>query len=394
MVKQSLRIFVKNPFTRRDYERMGIVELGQHFDVQILDCSPWLMPKTARTRGGYAMELPNLLTVASYRQLRNLLDDTSGGVAVDYVGQFSLKAILLFHYLKRRKFKLVVVDSGAHVFPPERNLAGLSIRNGIYALKNRYLQRGLKAVTRRLFLSLLPDQSPDVAFVSGTSWMTNSRLAQAREKIPAHSFDCERFLQVRNLPPFRAGEYAVYLDENIAGHEDNAELGYSSPVTDAKFFPALATFFASYETVSRVPVIVAGYPSDRPDLRSHGFDSREVVYGETPNLIRGAKLVFAHASTAISFAILWRRPLVFLTSQEIVSSWYHPWIEAPGRFLNAPIVDVDSFEMSKSAVAEWLNFDRSAYDCYEETFIRSKGAPAISLWDIFAVLNQDHECMT
>jgi hypothetical protein len=388
-MKESLCLFVKNPFTQRDHERMGVAELGPHFDLRIFDCSPWLMPQASRMRSASAMQLPNLQTVSSYLELKTLLKDLSGGIAIDYVGQFSLRAVLLLHHLKKRQFKLIVMDSGAHAFPAERNLTGLSIRKWIYAIKNRYLQRGLNAVIRKLFLRLLPDQSPDFAFVSGTAWMSDARFTRAKVKIPAHSFDYEKYLQIRNLPPFRAGEYAVYLDENIAGHEDNAELGYPRPVSAAGFFPALADLFSAVETASGLPVIVAGYPSDQHGPNSSAFGKREVVYGETANLIRGAKLVFAHASTAISFAVLWRRPLVFLTSRELTSSWYFPWIAAPRSILNAPLVDIDSFEAAPKLVAAWQDFDRVAYDSYRDTFIKSAGSPECSLWDILVVATQN-----
>lgn len=390
-MKELLCLFVKNPFTSRDYERMGVAELERNFEVRILDCSPWLMPTTAKTRGGYAMQLPNLRTLASYRELKSALKDSSGGVAIDYVGQFSLRAILLLHYLKQKRFKLVVMDSGAHAFPVERNLTGFSIRNWVYAIKNRYLQRGMNAVTRKIFLSILPDQSPDFAFVSGTAWMSDTRFTRAKHKVAAHSFDYEKYLHIRGLPPFRAGEYAVYLDENIAGHEDNAELGYPRPVSEGRFFSSLTAFFSGFEAASGLPVVIAGYPSDQSDQDFSVFGKREVIFGETANLIRGAKLVFAHASTAISFAVLWRRPLVFLTSGELTSSWYYPWITAPRNILNAPITDIDSFDPGLGDWAEWLSIDDGAYKTYQDTFIKSRGSPESSLWDILVDANQHPE---
>ena len=389
-MKESLVLLVKNPFTIRDFERMGIAELARHFDVEILDCSRWLMPETAKTRGGSAMILPNLRTVSSDRGLKNALKD-SGGIAIDYVGQFSLRAILLLHHVKQKHLKLVVMDSGAHAVPVERNLTGVSIRNGIYAIKNRYLQRGLNAVVRKMFLSLLPDQSPDLAFVSGTAWMSNKRFTRAKRKIAAHSFDYEKYLRLRDAPGLRDGEYAVYLDENIAGHEDNAELGYSSPVSSERFFFALNAFFSAFEAASGLPVVVAGYPSDQSPTKLVEFGEREVVFGETANLIRGARMVFAHASTAISFAVLWRRPLVFLTSGELTSSWYYPWIAAPRGILNASLIDIDSFQPAQNLVGELMEVDHDAYQCYQDTFIKSAGSPESSLWDILVVAAQDPE---
>ena len=114
-----LYILVKNPFVWRDYERMGIEELQRHFEVRILDCTAWLMPKALETRGKSTLALSNLVFIHSLIDLRRELKEVSGGFAVDYVGQFSLRAILLFHYLKKKQFKLVVVDSGAYPLPNE-----------------------------------------------------------------------------------------------------------------------------------------------------------------------------------------------------------------------------------------------------------------------------------
>src|ERR1035437_7946819 len=116
-MKTLLYLLVKNPFAKRDYERMGIETLEQHFEVRILDCTAWLMPKALVTRGRSTMRLRNLRFIGSLSELIQELKSSSGGIAIDHVGQFSIKAILLFHFLKAKGFKLVVLDSGA-VPPP------------------------------------------------------------------------------------------------------------------------------------------------------------------------------------------------------------------------------------------------------------------------------------
>ena len=101
--------------------------------------------------------------------------------------------------------------------------------------------------------------------------------------------------------------------------------------------------------------------------------------GRTAELIREASLVFAHASTAISFAVLWRKPLVFLTSGEIGASWYQPWIEAPREVLGAPLVDLDAALRQPVAGAR---ADLAAYERYQVTYIKSAASPEKSLWRI------------
>lgn len=378
-----LYILVKNPFVQRDYERMGIEELQRHFEVRILDCTAWLMPKALETRGHATLDLPNRVSIRSLADLRRELKGASGGFSVDYVGQFSLKAILLFHYLKKNRIKLVVMDSGAYPLPNEEKITVVSKSKLAYALKSNYLRRVLDALCHKIFIKILPDQTPDFALVSGTSWRAYPRFSRAKKIIPAHSFDYDRYLQLKNAPPLRDFDYAVYLDENITDHEDNVELGYAYPVSAKKFLNSFNRFLDAFEGASGMPVLVAGYPTSKQESRHGMFGGRAIIYGQTAELIRDAKVVFAHASTAISFAVVWRRPIIFLTSDEMSQSWYQPWIAAPCNILKSALVNIDIDLPNPENVARWQGRDAAGYRAYEETYIKSAGSPEVSMWDIF-----------
>ncbi len=380
-----LYICVKNPFSKRDLERMGVEALEEHFDLRILDCTAWLMPTALAIRSQSFYPRHNVRPIHSLRELRNELADKRGGYAVDYVGQFSPQAVLLFNELKSKRFELIVMDSGAYPSPALILGKRSHLSRLMEAVRHGGLRRHIEARVVRLMLSLLPDQKPDYAFVAGSSWRADPRFSDARQHIPAHSFDYERYLQVRNEPALRKDEYAVYLDEDITGHEDDADLGLSHPATEKVFYPVLNGFFDKFERAAGVPVIVAGYPSADKESLAVRFGGREVFVGKTAALIRNARLVFAHASTAISYAVLWRRPIVFLTSREIMGSWYHRWIEAPQKLLEAPMIDLDRTSLD-FPLREWSHCDGARYKNYEETYIKSKDSPEMSLWEIFLAI--------
>jgi acetyltransferase-like isoleucine patch superfamily enzyme len=373
-------VLVKNPFTKRDFGRWGIEGLSRDFDVRVLDCTEWLMPKALAARGETALDLPVVRRVGSLGALKRELRDMRGGIALDGVGQFSPSAILLFDALKSNGVDLLVWDSGACPMPVQGGNGSSLVSKVVKAIRFRHIHLHLTGMINRVLLRCLPDQTPDFALVSGTSWRANPRFSGAKVKIDAHSMDYERYLELRREAEFRAGDYAVYLDEDIAGHVDNAETGLQAPASSSAFFPALTGFFAGFESASGMPVVIAGYPTEWA-ARSSRFGGREVIQGKTAELIRGARIVFAHASTAIHYAVLWRRPLVFLTSPELAASWYQPWIDAPRTLLNAPLVDV-SGGTGFDRLAEWLRPDEDSYRVFEETFIRSSGAPDASVWEI------------
>lgn len=389
MTKELLYICVKNPFCQRDLERMGIEALEQMFDVHILDCTEWLMPKAYATRGAASISRANLHPVKSLNAFRRFIRRRPGGFAIDHVGQFSVQAVLLFHTLKRNGIRIVIVDSGAYP-SPDMALGHRTLMTKVMdAVRDGVFLQMAKEKCVRWLLRLLPDQRPDVAFVAGEAWKGDPRFLSARRHIPAHSFDYEVFRTLRASEDRAAVPYAVYLDEKIAGHEDNEELGLPEPANAADFYPALRHFFDAFESSTGMKVVVAAYPSVDIETCRELFGERRILRGRTAELVRDASLVFAHASTAISYAVLWRKPLSFLTSNSIQSSWYQPWIDAPRVLLGAQIISIDA-RFPDCSAADWLKIDAVAYTRYEQRFLKSKHAPDVSLWQQFKILLREH----
>lgn len=362
---------------------MGVSELEQYFSVIVLDCTAWLMPGALLTRGAAPQVSANVQKIDSLHQLKGYLGKVHGGYAVDYVGQFSPAAVLMFNELKRHHLELIVVDSGAYPAPDLIVRPRGVVQKIFDAIRHGGLMLHINAILIRALLRFLPDQRPDYALVSGHSWQSDARFRAAKNIIPAHSFDYETSLKIASDARLFSDDFAVYLDEDITGHEDNSELGFSEPATALNFYPALLAYFESFEQKTGLKIIVAGYPSASGKAREHLFGGRPVIYGKTALLVRDAKLVMAHASTAISYAVLARCPLIFLTSKEIRQSWYQVWIEAPQKLLNAPMVDIDSIDsIDKGSCMN--ECDENGYINYMHSYIKTTDSPAKSLWDIFS----------
>ena len=385
--EKLLCIFVKNPFSQRDFERMGIEALRNHFNVQVFDCTSLLMPLANKTRADSSLQSHYIHTINSWRELYCQMKSYNEGLAVDYVGPFSPWAVMLFWYLKFKGLRLIVVDSGA--FPPLQftGRADAGIAKKLFSsIQAGWLREKANAALVKIAIKILPDQSPDYALISGSSWITNPRFVSAKTKLLAHSFDYETYLTVCAKPVDSPTPYVIYLDEKIADHEDNIEMGYSAPVSGETFYPALSSFFDRFEAAFGMPVVIAGYPSRQLDKGENCFGKRQVYVGNTAELIRDAHFVFAHASTSISYAILWRKPIIFLFSEELAKSWYMPVIETRRTLLNSYAINID--DRDTIFQAERLELvDIPAYEAYECSYIKMKDNPQTSLWDVFASID-------
>lgn len=368
-----LYICLKNPLSQRDLKRFNIAFLDVHFDLVILDCTPWLLPTALLTRAEDLIQHPRTVTICSHAQLRNAVD--LPGYALDFVGQFSYQSLLLFNTLVRRNVQIVVLDSGPFPAP--------LVPSGSFS-RRKYIRRFLSAskLLRHILLKILPNQSPYLALVSGSEWKKNPRFSLARNIVESHSFDYERILELSTqssssscIPP---QPYAVYLDEKIAYHEDNVELSLPNPATPSSFYPTLCRYLETLQNHYGIRIVVASYPSSKLEPTKY-LPFQHFSYF-TPELVRHSCLVLAHASTAISFAVVWRKPIYFLTSNELLSSWYQPWIDAPRTLLNAPLINVDSPHFPVAP----FSIDIKAYSQYQESFIKSDTSPNTSLWKTLA----------
>jgi hypothetical protein len=176
----------------------------------------------------------------------------------------------------------------------------------------------------------------------------------------------------------------VFLDQNLVFHSDRVVTGSAACVSEERYFAALTRFFDEFEQHTGCPVVIAAQPRAQYADVALLFGQRAVVFGKTPELVRNASLVFAHYSTAISFPVMWRRPVVLLTSDELRSSKRQQYIDAFSYHLAAPLINIDRDLPDVAAMAAWATFSEPAYVAYEEMHIKMRGTPERQLWDIFA----------
>ena len=89
-----------------------------------------------------------------------------------------------------------------------------------------------------------------------------------------------------------------------------------------------------------------------------------------------------HASTAVSYAVLARKPILFLTTKELKQSFFAKNIRSKAESLERPLILVDQDEQ--------LNFNKfnleiseEKYSRYETDYLRSAGSSEKVPWESF-----------
>ncbi|KOR27505.1 hypothetical protein TI05_18855, partial [Achromatium sp. WMS3] len=113
------------------------------------------------------------------------------------------------------------------------------------------------------------------------------------------------------------------------------------------------------------------------------FGNRYMKKGNTAQMVRQAKMVLAHGSTSISYAVLWKKPILFLTTNELERSWMFPQIEVMATSLGKKVINIDTpFEQINWDKELYVNEDK--YQEYKERYIKTKNTPELPFWQIVA----------
>ena len=105
--------------------------------------------------------------------------------------------------------------------------------------------------------------------------------------------------------------------------------------------------------------------------------------GNTHELVRDSSVVLLHASTSVSYAVLFKKPAIFLTSDKLAKSWIGPRINNLAKSINGKIINLNSDLNYKLNTKDLLQIDEIKYKSYLDQYLKFPRSPDIPLWEIF-----------
>jgi hypothetical protein len=255
--------------------------------------------------------------------------------------------------------------------------------------------RPLVAAARRLKALLKP--RPAYWVVSGSECLSQYRwyfrTLEGVQEIRAHSIEYENFLQARGTGDGNRPEVNVFLDQGwfTKPRPDFVSAADYPPTGEAGYQTAVRAFLRRLEEKTRRSVVVSCHPkADLPATRAlyRGF---EVQQGNTADWVKRASLVVANTSTSIQYAVLYDKPLLLFTSDELDRSLLRKNLEGYREELGVPVVNLDRPDAIDTALAQAAQARRS-YARYARRYIKHPDSPERPLWEIiFQALEQTHD---
>jgi hypothetical protein len=370
---------VEAPFNKRDYERFGVgLMQDSGFAVEVWDFTQFLAAPEYR-----GVRPPDPISWAGLRVFRDEVSALSALEGLDRTAfavnllTYNGGSLAVHRALERRGVRYCVQA----VSIPGWGSETMSWRNRLRTLT---WGRIWKKLTRRPRPDGAPVRPADLVLGSGESYYTSgAHVGPDSETLWSHSLDYDIYLRERGAAGEPQPRTGVFLDEYFPLHPDNLHYGLAATLTPEEYYPMLCRFFGALERRFGVRIVIAAHPrshyEDHPDF----FEGRTVVRGRTAQLVRDCGFALMHHSLAGNFAVLFRKPILFLTSKRLDAYLTEdPSVEWLAAFLGKK-----PHYMDRPFAVDWereMRIDEEAYRAYRNAYIKKDGSPDLPSWRILA----------
>jgi hypothetical protein len=377
-------------FTDRDHRRMGIDTLTRYgYRTEIWNLSPVLH----RTPGvvyqpegtGPGQRVRSFQT---RREVEEAVAGLDGSCLVNCFIGFTASTWFIYRALSR---------TGVHYAVPSFN-ALPELRHGKAPDAGRVLARILHNLSglqvrkyREVFLTSLLRRYHRLAGISPASLLLAGGVNPVRytvypvgprtRTVWLHTMDYDIYRTLRDQTFTPEPGMGVFIDGYDFHHPDIARSGEAPYPWVDEYYRRLRALFEFLEETRGMRIVVAAHPlSDYPEPERI-FGRRPVIRGRTPELIQKSRFTVMHASTAVNFAVLFRKPILFLTDENYRHHILGPMIETMAERLDQPLLRLD--RPDTFPLADTLAIDPLRYRCYQHEYLKKEGSEDLPFWEIY-----------
>lgn len=380
---------IEQPLDQRNHVRFGIdAWLERGWTVEVWDLTPLTSPRVWKTSApSYDkrnfFEGHFVLTSKTQLEQRIAAHETID-CFVDFSGD-SYRAARIKQRLARTGASRIIADLGSIPDFPNEVASGFLAR--VMAITGGGWFSWIEKASKKLNAAFTGRfAKPNFVLVSGKRSLESALSAGfEHEIVRAHNFDYDRYLNLRAARDRHVSAsrgFAVFLDQDVAFHPEFAYENLTPYVTPAEYFPTICAGLRRIASKLDLDAQVAAHPRASYQHRDLDyFESIPVALNKTAELISACKVVVGHTSTALQFAVLFKKPIIFVTTNELAVSSLGPYVEKFAALLGKALINLND-DLEGIDWQTELRVDEAKYDAYRNTYIKVEGSPDTPLWEI------------
>jgi len=393
---KRLIFIIESPLNKRDFKRFGIQTLlNEGFEVEIWDVTPCIHRTVYKTLViNEPITFPGLRIFEKKRDIIQSLSTLGENCLVICLISYYLKTYFIYRILSKKNIRYCVQQMATYpisVISHENNpflwkqllkkIPLLLVRGDIY--------RNYFNIVLLKFYRVFSIKSATIAVLAGTKSTDQFYypIDNNTKLLWIHQFDYDIYLQQLQEEDIYHGKHAVFLDEYYIFNSDLKYLGIDQPFSAEEYYPKLCKFFDFLEKKFGLAVIIAAHPRSNYDTADDYFCGRPIIRGNTARLVRSSKVVIAQDSTSINFAVLYQKPIIFITTDVIAKRspktvFFAGSIDSFASAFRKKPVNID--DLSNINWENEMKIDYAVYQNYKNLYIKKDGTPELPFWIFFS----------
>ncbi|MGQ1785588.1 MULTISPECIES: hypothetical protein [unclassified Saccharicrinis] len=164
-------------------------------------------------------------------------------------------------------------------------------------------------------------------------------------------------------------EFAVFVDQYFVHHPDFKTHHIIHDFTENQYYSEINGFLVAFKKQTGLKVVIASHPRRRDAHTDDFLPEFDLLFNKTAELIKKSKIVLLHFSTAINFAVIFKKPFLLLNSDMFNNSNVLTGIMMFSTFFNKETINMS--DVNSELVSSQLDLvDEDKYDEFLEKFIR------------------------
>lgn len=385
---KKLIVVVEQPFNERNYIRFGLDSfISANLNPEVYDLSPIVQPEYYKlVKTGEEFKSIKVTNFYDYKTLFKTLKNINNE-KLFVIALIANKRVLKFFQKENIKYIIEAINTLPNR-PLKDNYRFYFFHHCLNVIRRDVRSiRSILSFFQKLFINIFSifnsfELEPTAMVLGGLGSNTVPSIRKNKKKqIWAHAYDYDLFINTNIQDSINNYEDVVFLDEYFPYHPDIVSNKRPDYEKAERYFPLLDNFFSFIEKIYNSNVIIAAHP--RSDYHDKGdiFYGRKIIKGETVELVKNSKFVIAHASTSVNFAVLYKKPVIFITTNYLKNTYNH--IEICSSWLGKSPINIDK-DFNALDIDKELKIDSDMYKNYTNNFIKRPGSSDEKVWETVA----------
>ena len=367
---QHILFLGRNGFFKRDFQRFQIDELSKKFKVNFLDLSNLCNKKFYQKEKSNFFKTKKLIKVNSIKNFKKFLKKNKINCVLDISNPDSQMINIFRRIINENNIKLVNFQTS--LYPAFKRSFFLKIK---YFLKILFFNQNLLSYyIKKLFRLKISTKKKQVSFfydyifcIGREGIISDNEKNKKTQQIFANSLDYE--INKKYFKKIKKENFMLFLDQYLPYHNAYVHRGIPPFVTPEKYYRSLNIFFEFLEKKLKTRVIVSAHPRSNYKNSENLFGNREIInFKRTNEFVSRSLAVINYSSTALSFAVIHKKPIIFYTSNEINNSHDAYYVNFLSNQLGSTVCNIDNtFSLKKNK--NLLKINKYKYKDYLNKYI-------------------------